>query len=200
MADGYTIKRIDEFEEMEGSGGATWRLARKTLGAEAFGFNVVDIEAGRPDPGARPHRRQPGGGLHHPRGRGRRSSPTTRSTRRPPAPSAATRPEVKRTIRNKSDATVRALLIGVPLDSGYQGMPWGYGPSAEARLDRHVEHDQDQQEELDPRDEEDPAEPALILRVLGPALVDHLAEPTRLRAEIGGPRDERRTARRRIRR
>src|SRR5262249_44994257 len=44
MADGYTIKRIDEFEEMEGSGGATWRLARKTLGAEAFGFNVVDIE------------------------------------------------------------------------------------------------------------------------------------------------------------
>ena len=46
MADGYTIKRIDEFEEMEGSGGATWRLARKTLGAEAFGFNVVDIAAG----------------------------------------------------------------------------------------------------------------------------------------------------------
>ena len=46
MAEGYTIKHIDEFEEMEGSGGATWRLARKTLGAEAFGFNVVDIEAG----------------------------------------------------------------------------------------------------------------------------------------------------------
>src|SRR5262249_3020790 len=46
MAEGYTIKGIDEFEEMEGSGGATWRLARKTLGAEAFGFNVVDIEAG----------------------------------------------------------------------------------------------------------------------------------------------------------
>ena len=46
MADDYTIKRIDEFEEMGGSGGATWRLARKTLGAEAFGFNVVDIEAG----------------------------------------------------------------------------------------------------------------------------------------------------------
>src|SRR6266516_7202295 len=46
MAEGYTIKRIDEFEEMEWSGGATWRLARKSLGAEAFGFNVVDIEAG----------------------------------------------------------------------------------------------------------------------------------------------------------
>ena len=46
MAEGYTIKHVDEFEEMEGSGGATWRLARKTLGAESFGFNVVDIEAG----------------------------------------------------------------------------------------------------------------------------------------------------------
>src|SRR3954466_5027264 len=46
MAEGYTIKSIDQFEEMEGSGGATWRLARKTLGAEAFGFNIVDIEAG----------------------------------------------------------------------------------------------------------------------------------------------------------
>jgi len=34
-------------------------------------------------------------------------------------------PSVNRTIRNNSDSNVRALLIGVPLDSGYQGMPWG---------------------------------------------------------------------------
>jgi hypothetical protein len=34
-------------------------------------------------------------------------------------------PEVKRTIRNESNANVRALLIGVPVDSGYQGMGWG---------------------------------------------------------------------------
>ena len=34
-------------------------------------------------------------------------------------------PEVNRTIRNESDANVRALLIGVPVDSGYQGMGWG---------------------------------------------------------------------------
>jgi hypothetical protein len=32
---------------------------------------------------------------------------------------------VNRTIRNESDSTVRALLIGVPVDSGYQGMGWG---------------------------------------------------------------------------
>ena len=34
-------------------------------------------------------------------------------------------PEVNRTIQNKSDSTVRALLIGVPVDSGYKRMPWG---------------------------------------------------------------------------
>ena len=34
-------------------------------------------------------------------------------------------PEAKRTIRNDSDANVRALLIGVPVDSGYEQMPWG---------------------------------------------------------------------------
>jgi uncharacterized cupin superfamily protein len=33
--------------------------------------------------------------------------------------------EVNRTIRYESDANVRALLIGVPVDSGYQGMGWG---------------------------------------------------------------------------
>ena len=34
-------------------------------------------------------------------------------------------PEVNRTIRNESDANLRALLIGVPVDSGYVQMPWG---------------------------------------------------------------------------
>ncbi len=34
-------------------------------------------------------------------------------------------PEVHRTIRNKSDAPVRALLIGVPVKSGYEPMSWG---------------------------------------------------------------------------
>ncbi|HEU4980716.1 MAG TPA: cupin domain-containing protein, partial [Solirubrobacterales bacterium] len=34
-------------------------------------------------------------------------------------------PEVNRTIRNRSDAPVRALVIGVPVKSGYEPMPWG---------------------------------------------------------------------------
>jgi quercetin dioxygenase-like cupin family protein len=124
MADAYTIRTVEEFEEMEGSGGATWRLARKTLGAEAFGFNVVDIAPG----GQIPEHDHTGDnqeevfiildgqativadGEEH-------EAPTGTYCRYAP--------EVSRTIRNNSDANVRALLIGVPVDSGYQGMPWG---------------------------------------------------------------------------
>jgi quercetin dioxygenase-like cupin family protein len=124
MADGYTIKSIDEFEEMEGSGGATWRLARKTLGAEAFGFNVVDIEAGGEIP------------AHDHSGdnqeevfiilQGQGTLVTDGEEHDAPAGTfCRLAPEVNRTIRNNSDGTVRALLIGVPVDSGYQQMPWG---------------------------------------------------------------------------
>ncbi len=124
MAEGYTIKRIDEFEEMEGSGGATWRLARKSLGAEAFGFNVVDIEAGGEIP------------AHDHTGdkqeevfiilEGEGKIVTDGEEHDAPAGTFCRfAPEVNRTIRNESDEPVRALLIGVPVDSGYQGMGWG---------------------------------------------------------------------------
>jgi quercetin dioxygenase-like cupin family protein len=124
MAEGYTIKRINEFEEMEGSGGATWRLARKTLGAESFGFNVVDIEAGGEIP------------AHDHTGdkqeevfiilEGEGKIVTDGEEHDAPAGTfCRLAPEVNRTIRNESDATVRALLIGVPVESGYQGMGWG---------------------------------------------------------------------------
>jgi quercetin dioxygenase-like cupin family protein len=124
MAEGYTIKSIDEFEEMEGSGGATWRLARKTLGAESFGFNVVDIEAGGEIP------------AHDHTGDnqeevfiildGQGTIVTDGEEHEAPAGTfCRLAPEVNRTIRNESDANVRALLIGVPVDSGYQGMGWG---------------------------------------------------------------------------
>jgi quercetin dioxygenase-like cupin family protein len=124
MAEGYTIKRIDEFEEMEGSGGATWRLARKTLGAESFGFNVVDIDAGGQIP------------AHDHTGDnqeevfiildGQAKIVTGDEEHDAPAGTFCRfAPDVNRTIRNESDAKVRALLIGVPVDSGYQGMGWG---------------------------------------------------------------------------
>jgi quercetin dioxygenase-like cupin family protein len=124
MAEGYTIKSIDQFEEMEGSGGATWRLARKTLGAEAFGFNIVDIEAGGEIP------------AHDHSGdnqeevfvilEGQGTLVTDGEEHAAPAGTfCRLAPEVNRTIRNNSDGTVRALLIGVPVDSGYVQMPWG---------------------------------------------------------------------------
>jgi uncharacterized cupin superfamily protein len=124
MGEGYTIKHVDDFEEMEGSGGATWRLARKTLGAESFGFNVVDIEPGGQIP------------AHDHSGdkqeevfiilEGRGTIVTDDEEHEAPAGTYCRyAPEVNRTIRNQSDDPVRALLIGVPLESGYQQMPWG---------------------------------------------------------------------------
>jgi quercetin dioxygenase-like cupin family protein len=124
MADGYTIKSVEEFEEMEGSGNATWRLARKTLGAESFGFNVVDIGPG----GQIPEHDHSGDNQEEVYIilDGRATLITDGEERDAPAGTYARyAPEVKRTIRNDSDGTVRALLIGVPVDSGYRGMGWG---------------------------------------------------------------------------
>ena len=124
MADGYTIRNVDDFEVMEGSGGATWRLARKTLGAEAFGFNVVDIEPGGQIP------------AHDHSGDdqeevfvildGQGTIVAGEEEHDAPAGTFCRfAPDVHRTIRNKSDAPVRALLIGVPVKSGYEPMSWG---------------------------------------------------------------------------
>jgi quercetin dioxygenase-like cupin family protein len=124
MAEGYTIKSIDEFEEMEGSGGATWHLARKTLGAEAFGFNVVDIEAG----GEIPAHDHSGDNQEEVfiilEGQGKIVTDGEEHDA-PAGTFCRFAPEVNRTVRNTSDANVRALLIGVPVDSGYVQMPWG---------------------------------------------------------------------------
>jgi quercetin dioxygenase-like cupin family protein len=124
MAEGYTIKHVDEFEEMEGSGNATWRLARKTLGAEAFGFNVVDIGPGGQIP-EHDHTRDSQEEVYVIL-EGEATLVSDGDERGAPAGTYCRyAPEVKRTIRNDSDGNVRALLIGVPVDSGYRGMPWG---------------------------------------------------------------------------
>ena len=124
MAESYMIKHVDEFEEMEGSGGATWHLARKTLGAESFGFNVVDIEPG----GQIPAHDHSGDNQEEVfiilEGQGTIVADDEEHDA-PAGTYVRYAPEVNRTIRNNSDARVRALLIGVPVDSGYQQMPWG---------------------------------------------------------------------------
>lgn len=124
MAEGYTIKSVDEFEEMEGSGRATWHLARKSLGGEAFGFNVVDIAPG----GQIPEHNHSGDNQEEVYiildGQG--TIITDGEEHDAPAGTYGLfAPAVNRQIRNQSDANVRALLIGVPVDSGYRGMGWG---------------------------------------------------------------------------
>ena len=43
---GVTIENLNDFEEMEGSGECTWKLARKALGVTSFGMNFVEIGPG----------------------------------------------------------------------------------------------------------------------------------------------------------
>lgn len=119
----YTIKHRDEFETMEGSGDSTWVLARKALGTAAFGYNLVEIGPGGQIP---EHDEAESGqvelyvilegdavlrldGEEH-------SAPAGTFASIEPAPS--------RTILNRSDAPVTALLIGVDPSGGYEPMSW----------------------------------------------------------------------------
>ena len=124
MADSHTIKHVDEFEEMAGSGGATWRLARKTLGATAFGFNVVDIEPG----GEIPAHNHSGDDQEEVYAVLEGEGVIVVDGDEHPAPAGTyvrLAPDVNRTIRNSSDAPIRCLVIGVPMGSGYEPMSWG---------------------------------------------------------------------------
>ncbi|MGZ5418978.1 MAG: cupin domain-containing protein [Solirubrobacterales bacterium] len=123
MAEGYTLKHVDDFETMEGSGGANWRLARKSLGAEAFGFNVVDIDPG----GEIPAHDESESGQEEVfivlEGEGT----IVAGEDEHPAPAGTFcvyAPETHRTIRNTSEAPLRALLIGVAPDSSYEAPGW----------------------------------------------------------------------------
>jgi uncharacterized cupin superfamily protein len=123
MADNYMIKNRQEFERMEGSGDCTWLLARKALGTSAFGYNLVEIAPGGQIP---EHDEAQSGqvelyvilegeavmrldGEDHPA---------------PAGTFASLEPAATRTILNRSEAPVLALLIGVEPDGGYQPMSW----------------------------------------------------------------------------
>jgi quercetin dioxygenase-like cupin family protein len=124
MPDGYMIKHWDDFEIMEGSGGATWRLARKSLDGQAFGFNVVDIAPG----GELPEHDHEKDDQEEVYAVLEGEATFVSDGEEHPAPAgtfACYPPQTRRTIRNNSDAPVRALLIGVPSDSGYEPMAWG---------------------------------------------------------------------------
>jgi uncharacterized cupin superfamily protein len=123
MADGYTIKHRDEFESTEGSGGATWRLARKALGTSSFGFNLVEIAPGGQIP--EHDEAQSGQDEVYIVLEGEAVLRIDGEEHSAPAGTfASIEPPVSRTILNRSDTPVTALLIGVDPSGGYVSPGW----------------------------------------------------------------------------
>jgi quercetin dioxygenase-like cupin family protein len=124
MGDGYTIKHRDEFDAMEGSGDCTWKLARKALGTSAFGFNLVEIAPGGQIP---EHDEAQSGQVElYIVLEGEATMRLEGEDHSAPAGTfVSLEPEAKRTILNRSDAPVSALLIGVQPGGDYQPMSWG---------------------------------------------------------------------------
>jgi quercetin dioxygenase-like cupin family protein len=123
MGTNYAIGHRDEFEAMEGSGDSTWLLARKALGTSAFGFNLVEIAPG----GQIPEHDESGSGQVELYAILEGEAILRLDGDDHPAPAgtfASIDPPATRTILNRSEATVTALLIGVEPDGGYKPMSW----------------------------------------------------------------------------
>jgi quercetin dioxygenase-like cupin family protein len=123
MAAEYTIKHRDEFESMEGSGECTWKLARKALGTSAFGFNLVEIAPG----GEMPEHDENESGQVELYAILEGEAVLRIGGEDHPAPAgtfASIEPPASRTILNRSEAPVAALLIGVQPEGGYEPMSW----------------------------------------------------------------------------
>jgi len=119
----YAIKHRDEFERMEGSGESTWLLARKELRTAAFGYNLVEIGPG----GQIPEHDEAQSGQVELYVILEGEATMRLDGEDHPAPAgtfASIEPAATRTILNRSDATVTALLIGVEPDGGYEPMSW----------------------------------------------------------------------------
>jgi quercetin dioxygenase-like cupin family protein len=118
-----SIKHRDEFERMPGSGGCTWMLARKALGTEAFGYNLVEIEPG----GALPEHDEAGSGQVELYVVLEGEATISVDGEERPAPAgtfASLDPGSTRTLRNRSAEPVVALLVGVLPGEGYQPPAW----------------------------------------------------------------------------
>jgi uncharacterized cupin superfamily protein len=123
MAEHYSIKHREEFESMEGSGDCTWLLARKALGTSAFGFNLVEIAPG----GQIPEHDESESGQVELYAILEGEAVLRLDGEDHPAPAgtfASIDPPATRTILNRSDAKVTALLIGVEPEGGYEPMSW----------------------------------------------------------------------------
>jgi len=123
MAANYTIKHRGEFERMEGSGNATWLLARKACETTAFGYNLVELAPG----GQIPEHDEAESGQVELYVILEGEAVMRLDGEEHPAPAgtfASIEPPAKRTILNRSEGTVVAMLIGVEPDGGYEPMSW----------------------------------------------------------------------------
>ena len=123
MAGDYSIKHRDEFESMEGSGDTTWKLARKALVTSTFGFNIVEIAPG----GQIPEHDEARSGQVELYAILEGEAVLRIEGEDHPAPAgtfASIDPPASRTILNRSDARVTALLIGVHPSQDYQPLSW----------------------------------------------------------------------------
>jgi uncharacterized cupin superfamily protein len=123
MADGYEIGHRGDFESMPGSGDTTWHLARKALGTDCFGYNLAEIASG----GQIPEHDETGSGQVELYIILEGDAVLRLDGEEHPAPAgtfASIEPSATRTILNRSDAPVTALLIGVDPTGGYEPMSW----------------------------------------------------------------------------
>jgi uncharacterized cupin superfamily protein len=123
VAGDFTIKHRDEFESMEGSGECSWKLARKALGTSAFGFNLVEIGPG----GQIPEHDENESGQVELYAILEGEAVLRIAGEEHPAPAgtfASIEPPASRTILNRSEAPVTALLVGVQPEGGYEPMSW----------------------------------------------------------------------------
>ena len=118
MADGYSIKRLDEFEK-----NGRWSLVRRGLDVRSFGLNIVEIEQGYSIPEHNEVERDQEevfiimdgdavvviDGEEH-------SAPKGTFCR--------VAPPLLRTVRNDNEAPVQLLIVSAPTTSGYTDMGW----------------------------------------------------------------------------
>ena len=119
----YAIKHRDEFERMEGSGDCTWLLARKALGTAAFGYNLVEIAPG----GQIPEHDEARSGQVELYAILEGEAVLRIEGEDHPAPAgtfASIEPPATRTILNRSEGPVTALLIGVQPEGGFEPAGW----------------------------------------------------------------------------
>jgi quercetin dioxygenase-like cupin family protein len=120
----YAIRHRDEFERMDGSGDCTWLLARKGLGTQAFGYNLVEIAPG----GQIPEHDEGQSGQVELYAILEGEAVMLLDGEEHPAPAgtfASIEPAATRQILNRSEAKILALLIGVEPEGGYEPMSWG---------------------------------------------------------------------------